>query len=134
MNVFLGGTCNGSTWRNELIPLLVTSYYNPIKEIGKWTEADRAEELRQRESCDYCLYVITPEMTTVYSIAEAVEDSIKRPDKTLFCFLIEANGKQFDKHQIKGLQATSELIQRNGARIFHSQGVAAWLNFKRHEL
>jgi hypothetical protein len=69
-------------------------------------------------------------MTGVYSTAEAVEDSIKRPNKTLFCFLTEANGKQFDKPQIKSLQATSELIQRNGARIFQSlEGVAAWLRF-----
>ena len=31
--VFLGGTCNESTWRNELIPLLENAgveYFNPV--------------------------------------------------------------------------------------------------------
>ena len=26
--VFLGGTCNGSTWREELIPMLKVPYFN----------------------------------------------------------------------------------------------------------
>jgi GH15 family glucan-1,4-alpha-glucosidase len=42
-----------------------------------------AEELRQRETCDICLYVITPKMTGVYSIAEVIDDSNKRPNKTV---------------------------------------------------
>ena len=28
--VFLGGTCNGSTWRDELIPMLEVSFFNPV--------------------------------------------------------------------------------------------------------
>lgn len=30
--VFLGDTCNGSTWRNKLIPLLEIEYFNPVVE------------------------------------------------------------------------------------------------------
>lgn len=28
--VFLGGTCNGSIWREKLIPLLKIDYFNPV--------------------------------------------------------------------------------------------------------
>jgi YD repeat-containing protein len=125
--VFLGGTCNNSTWRDELIPMLEVPYFNPV--VADWTPECQAEELRQRESCDYCLYVITPEMTGVYSIAEVTDDSNKRPYKTLFCFLTEANGKEFDEPQIKSLKATSKLIKENGAKVFESlKEVADWIN------
>ncbi len=30
MKVFLGGTCSGYDWRNDLIPKLVCDFYNPI--------------------------------------------------------------------------------------------------------
>ena len=83
--VFLGGTCNESTWRDKLIKMLEIDYFNPV--VDDWTEECYQEELRQREICDYCLYVITPRMTGVYSIAEVVDDSNKRPEKTIFCLL-----------------------------------------------
>ena len=63
MKVFLGGTCNESTWRDDLIKKLEIDYFNPV--VEDWTEECMAEEIRQRESCDYCLYVITPRMTGV---------------------------------------------------------------------
>jgi hypothetical protein len=85
--VFLGGTCNESKWRDELIKLLKIDYFNPV--VEDWTPECMAEEIRQRETCDYCLYVITPRMSGVYSIAEVIDDSNKRSQRTLFCFLGE---------------------------------------------
>ena len=55
----------------------------------------------EREHCDFCLYVITPLMTGVYSIAEVTDDSNKRPEKTLFCVLHEDNNKKFTGAQLK---------------------------------
>ena len=43
--VFLGGTCNESTWRVELIPLLKIDYFNPV--VEDWTPECQAEEERQ---------------------------------------------------------------------------------------
>ena len=83
--VFLGGTCNNSIWRDKLIPMLNINYFNPV--VEDWTEECMIEERRQRETCDYCLYVITPSMSGVYSIAEVIDDSNKRPGKTIFCIL-----------------------------------------------
>ena len=112
MKVFLGGTCNGSMWREELIPLLNMDYFNPV--VKDWTPECQAEELKQREECDFCLYVITPRMTGVYSIAEAVDDSNKRPDKTLFCFVDDNGFDLFTNGSTKSLMAVGEMIRRNG--------------------
>jgi len=30
MKIFLGGTCNESTWRNRIIPMLEIDYFNPV--------------------------------------------------------------------------------------------------------
>jgi len=116
MKVFLGGTGNDSTWRERLIPLLKIDYYNPV--VPDWTPECQAEESRQRELCDYRLYVITPLMTGVYSIAEAVDDSNKWPTSTIFCFLTEDEVGVFDAGQIRSLNAVGALIRRNGGRYF----------------
>ena len=84
--VFLGGTCNESTWRNELIEDLKINYFNPV--VEDWTPECMVEEIRQRETCDFVLYTITPKMTGVYSIAEVIDDSNKRPEKHCFVYLM----------------------------------------------
>ena len=100
--VFLGGTCNGSDWRDKLIPLLNIEYFNPV--VEDWTAECQAEEIKQRKECDYCLYVISPKMTGVYSIAEIIDDSNKRPKKTIFCILEEDGSEKFTDHQLKSLK------------------------------
>lgn len=137
--VFLGGwgTCNESQWRDTLIPLLEIDYFNPV--VEDWTEDCMAEERRQRKECDFCLYVITPLMTGVYSIAEVIDDSNKRPDKTIFCFVntdfvdaINEYGvlrKTFDYGQIKSLDQVGKMVERNGGKYFRSLiDVANYLN------
>lgn len=116
--VFLGGTCNDSKWRNEFIEKLQIDFFNPV--VDDWTEEDQKEELKQRQICDYVLYMITPEMKGVYSIAEVADDSNKQPEKTIFCFLEEYGGKTFDDDQIKSLKSVSDLVSKNGASVFKS--------------
>ena len=148
--VFLGGTCNESKWRDKLIPMLKIDYFNPV--VDDWTEECYQEELRQREICDYCLYVITPRMTGVYSIAEVVDDSNKRPNKTILCVLrkdtdfevfIELYNRMgqsrsinkpdselfFNKTQMKSLDKVGQMVKMNGGKYFKSlEEVAAYLN------
>ena len=143
--VFLGGTCNESTWRDGLIEILEIDYFNPV--VEEWTEECYREELRQREICDYCLYVITPRMTGVYSIAEVVDDSNKRPEKTIFCILeydlsdyktkIEGDKKvrryveTFKPEQLKSLDKVGVMVEKNGGKYFRSLSeVAKFLNNK----
>ena len=131
--VFLGGTCNESTWRNDLIKMLKIDYFNPV--VDDWTEECYQEELRQREICDYCLYVITPKMTGVYSIAEVVDDSNKSPEKAIFCYLEEEidfipdEEYIFTKEQLKSLDKVGIMVQKNGGKYFKSlEEVADYLN------
>ena len=132
MKIFLGGTCNESTWRDRLIARLEADYFNPV--VPDWTEECMAEEIRQREICDFVLYVITPFMTGVYAIAEVVDDSNKRPEKTLFSYLDadlneSGNSKGFTKGQIRSLKAVRKMVEKNGAKTFRGLNqIALFLN------
>lgn len=124
MKVFLGGTCAGWRWRDELQPLLKCDYYNPI--VKNWSEKDRLREVRERETSDYVLYGITGCIKGVYSIAEVVDDSNKRPEKTLFLNLYKG-----DKQMSHSLKAVENLLKSNGALVFHDiESVAEFLNVR----
>ncbi|MBE9581542.1 MAG: hypothetical protein IMF18_07990 [Proteobacteria bacterium] len=114
--VFLGGTCNGSKWRDELIPLLKIDYFNPV--VEDWDDDAQAEETRQKKLCDFNLFVITPKMTGVYAIAEVTECSIARPASTLFCVLDEDDGLEFTEGLSRSLDAVVKLIKGFGAKVF----------------
>jgi len=126
--VFLGGTCNGTDWRERLKLYLAIDYFDPV--VKDWTEECQVEEIRQRELCDFCLYVITPEMTGVYSIAEVIDDSNKRPGKTIFCILGgERKDDRFHYHLLNSLIQVGKMVERNGGKYFTSLiDVAKYLN------
>ena len=127
MKVFLGGTCSGWSWRDELQPLLKCRYYNPI--VKNWSEEDRLREVHERETSDYVLYGITNGIKGVYSIAEVVDDSNKRPEKTLFLNLYEADDRVFTQQMSKSLKAVENLLKSNGVKVFDSiKEVAEFLN------
>ena len=123
MKVFLGGTCNESDWRNRIIPMLEVGFFNPV--VDDWTPDCMAEELRQREECDVCLYVITPKMTGVYSVAEVIDDSNKRPARTVFVRLRDDGDEKFTDGQWKSLGAVAQMVERNGGTAFDSLKSAA---------
>ena len=122
--VFLGGTCNGSNWRDELIKNIKIDYFNPV--VDDWNETAYNEELKQRKICDFLLYVITPKMSGVYSIAEVIDDSNKFPNKTIYCFIEKekiGNLDQylvFDKSQLKSLDAVGKMVKTNGGQYLKS--------------
>jgi len=125
--VFLGGTCNESTWRDRLIPMLNIDYFNPV--VADWNEAAYQQELFQRQHCDFCLYVITPRLEGFYSIAEVVDDSNKRPEKTVFCCLLKDDTLEFNSKQVRSLAAIEKMIKNNGGKCFVSlETVAEYLN------
>jgi len=123
MKVFLGGTCNQSTWRNIIIPMLEIEYFNPV--VDDWTPECMAEEIKQRQEWDFCLYVITPKMTGVYSIAEVVDDSNKRPNKTIFIGLRDDGSETFNDGQWRSMGALAKMVEENGAKSFSDLKSAA---------
>ena len=119
--VFLGGTCNGSKWRKEIIPQLADvdiDWFDPV--VDDWTEDCMAEEIKQRKTCGFVLYTITPKMTGVYSIAEVVDDSNKQPEKTILVILKEDENDWFNTGQLKSLQSVANMVIRNGGIAFSS--------------
>lgn len=126
-NVFLGGTCNDSTWRERLIKDLKVPYFNPV--VKDWNEEAQKKEIEERKTAKFVLYVITPLMTGVYSIAEVIDDSNKRPETTLFCVLEKDNDKEFEKFQIKSLNQVKEMVKKNGSMVFENLSeIAKFLN------
>lgn len=125
--VFLGGTCNNSTWRDQLIPLLTVDYFNPV--VDDWTPECQEEEIRQRQICTKVVYVITPKMTGVYSIAEAVDDSNKRPDRVVFCCAMKDEESEFTAAQWKSICQVARMIAANGGTVCQSlEDVAGVVN------
>ncbi len=131
MKVALFGTCNGSQWRNDLIPLLNVEYFNPV--VEDWTPECQAREIEERANADYILYGLTPRMVGVFSIAELIDDSNKQPQKTLFVMLKDKddNGDPviFIPSVQKSMDAVAQLAMKNGAMQFASlKDVADYLN------
>ena len=79
------------------------------KKIGqkKWQK----KELEEREKCDFNLYVI--EDLSLYSIAEVVDDSNKRPKKTFLLFF----ESKFNNKHLKAIQHIEEMVRNNGSYI-----------------
>ena len=132
IKVYLGGTCNGSAWRDELIGMLDKNIqtYNPI--VEKW-DASSSDNYEIKQGIDFLLYVLTPELNGFMSIANAVDASNKMPEKLLFCYLPEYNGKKFNKHNLECMKAIKNLIKNNGGKVFDNLNeIANFLNNYSH--
>lgn len=107
--IFLGGTWNETTWREELIPRLTIEYFNPI--VDDWTpECQKNEDLEKADKCDIHLYVITSAMTGVFSIAEAVESAMTGGKQTIFHVIPDG----FSRGQLNSLSAVVGMIRKYG--------------------
>ena len=115
MKIFLGGTTFENLeddFRKFVEKYLNDNsidYFNPI--VDDWTpECVEVETIQKDDLCDTHLFVITSQMRGVYSIAELMDSSYDIRKRTIA--LILSNG--FDKYQLRSLQATIELANRNG--------------------
>lgn len=138
-DVYLGGTCINSPflwdWRNDFIRMLDDSinYYDPF--IRKWenpqSDVNKTEtnDIKRKES-KYCVFVFTSDIIGVYSVAQAVEDSIKRANGTVIIAFVDYR-KKFgdDVHFKRSMMSALELCESNGAIICESiQDIAKIIN------
>ena len=128
--VFLGGTCNGSTWRDSLIKLLKVKYFNPV--VENWNEnAIRVEEIA-KNNASALLYVITPKQTGFYGLVEAVMSTFTCfPHQfTMLAFITEEDGLIFDEGQLKSISAVKKLLSENTDIIImdNLKDIAKYLN------
>lgn len=127
MKVFLGGTCAQSKWRDEIIPQLKCDYFNPV--VKDWTPECQENEEREKKICNYHLYVITPKMKGVFSIAEATNDSVALGSGCIFCVTKEEDDRDWTEGERRSLEATEKLIRNNGGKICKSlYDVVEYLN------
>ena len=112
IRIFLGGTCAETTWRNELILELEKvgiEYFNPV--VDDWTpECQAIEEYEKNDRCNVHLYVITPEMQGVYSVAEIINScwqaQLYGPHVNKVAFYVLGD---WSKQQHKSFEATMRL-------------------------
>lgn len=109
--IFLGGTCNNSTWRDSFVRMLNQNikYFNPV--VKDWTSEHQIIENNEKENkCNIHLYVITCDMIGSFSIAEAVQSSLTKGKITIFHVIPDG----FIPSQLKSFQSIVDLIQSNG--------------------
>lgn len=129
--IFLGGTCPSDTdaydYRKDLIPdLKVNSidYFNPV--VQEWTEDSiRIEEI-EKGLCDIHLYVITPNMKGVYTIAEMFGSLIKNyGSKKIVDFVlvrsIHSTDETWNPSLLKSLKAVGKLFRECGGRFIEME-------------
>lgn len=75
----------------------------------------RGRKTKKNEECNIHLYVITPRMNGVFSIAETVESAFIRHENCIFCYLEQDRELSFSKGQKKSLDAVGKLISKYGA-------------------
>lgn len=107
--IFLGGTCNDTTWRDSIEENVQVDMFNPV--VKDWTPECQAIEMDEKENkCNVHLYAITDAMKGVFSIAEII-DSVHNKAKTT---ILQVNPEGFDKSQLKSLKAVVDLVILRG--------------------
>ena len=122
--VFLGGTCNGTSWRDELIKDLKVDYFNPV--VEDWTPEAQDNEMDEKENkCNIHLYVITNKMKGVFPIAEAVDSAHNKKVDTILQVIPEG----FKDHELKSLKAVVDLVELRGGKAYIDNSLELTLRF-----
>ena len=109
--VFLGGTTNETTWREELIDMLTIDYFNPV--VEDWTKECIVNEENAKLRARALLYVINPKQMGNYSIAEMTYSACMEKDKhILYMFQLTDEGEEYNESQIKSNYAIIELLSK----------------------
>lgn len=100
-----------------------------LKKATKGLDIQFLHDKSQKKSCLYLIYIITPLISSIDSIVNAVNDSNYFKEKTIFTYVLNESGQEFSSHQIKSLIATGKMIELNGGKYF--QEYSEFLKFMR---
>ncbi len=107
--IFLGGTCNETIWRDELIKLIQVDFFNQV--VDDWTEDCQSIERHEKEfMCNIHFYLITSDMIGVFSIAEVIDSTYQKGKITIFHVMPDG----FGKAQLKSLETVLNMVIKNG--------------------
>ena len=138
ISVFLGGTIGNNPWREKLIAELqgfgydTSSFFNPVKGLGEWSEKDQRDEERHKVEDDYLLFFLTEPMQegnpiSAYSMVEAVMALYDRPDSTVV--VVDHAAVVDEKFRI-AMEQTEAILRKRfpDAKIFGSYNdLVYWL-------
>lgn len=119
MTVFMGGTCAGSTWRDELVEKLnpeLVDAFNPV--VEDWTPECQAVEDEHKANDDVVIFVLTPESKSIYSWVEVSLAAALDPERTVICVLPERAGKAYEGHEVKAVAKSVKDIKGLGVPVF----------------
>jgi hypothetical protein len=137
--VFLGGSCNPTTWRvDEAIPCLSAagiSHFNP--QVDNWSQELVLIESLIKCNCDTLLFVIDSDTRAIASMIEAAEYICQGRDVVLVVKQISSddpsnparvNGEPLGPAQVRDLNRArsyvTDVAQRHGLDVFTDIGLA----------
>lgn len=125
LRVYLGGTLE-SNWRESLIPLINTMYYDPTKQSSL-----AMEESRYIEECDIYVFTITPRHKQVFSLGGHLLDKIKQKgtDGVILHVVLDDDGVTFTPAQMKVVWNNYKYFKRKKLLCFDDiDSLAKYLN------
>lgn len=133
-DVFLGGSCNPTTWRKTLaIPRLEAkniTYYNP--QVDEWHEGLMAVEATHKEGARVLLFVIDNQTRGIASIAEAAYYIGRRRKVVLVIQNHASGGGVVNDDEVKDLNRGRSYIQDFAKK--HNVPVFATVNDAIHHI
>ena len=130
MSVFLGGSCNPTTWRKDVaIPALDKagiSYYNP--QVDDWSPELVEVEARAKQDADALLFVIDAQTRAIASMLEAAE-AITAGRHVVLAVLDIADGTGIGGQAVTGAELKDlnraraylrDIASRHGTQVFGS--------------
>lgn len=119
MKVFLDGPRNDNEWLKKITSLLKCDYVKPIGD--GW---NIEEEIKEKETCDIHLYVISPKQIYYHNIAKLLESASdsdkcwKNPKYVVYCLLYEDGDSSFSRQQIRSLIVVKDIYKKYNNCIF----------------
>lgn len=121
-DIFLGGTTNKTTWRDDFIKLMkevnpTIKPFNPV--VDNWTQECVDLENFVKLHSRYHIYVLTPRMIGAYSIAEMI-DSVHDRSKKVYIYIMESdtdddgNELRWDPRARNSLTVISNMVVSHG--------------------
>lgn len=129
-DVFLGGTTNESIWRNIFIEEIKKvapniKCFNPV--VDNWTPECIELENFIKATSKHHVYVITPLMIGVYSIAEAIESAMN--NKLTYFVVLETDptnpDRKFSEQMLYSLDAVGEMVKSHFGNYYRGNDLSS---------
>ena len=124
--VFLGGSCNPTTWRQDVaIPMLEkagVTFYNP--QVDKWHSSLVALEAQAKKDADVLLFVVDGQTRATASMIEIV-GQVGKERTVVACFSDIPDGMEISGETVTGRQ----LKDLNNARKYCKDEATTTANY-----